>query len=108
MSPLGSRVAGDPETIRVSEKSPRLLVAGLLRLRFYADLVVHRSANPLLAAEITLGCLHGHVPEEELHLVQLSACGMAQAGYPLHSGSPYLQVVVESRHLLFLSTCHLT
>ena len=30
-------------------------------------------ANPLLAAEITLGGLHGNVPEEELNLPQLSA-----------------------------------
>ena len=28
------------------------------RLRFYSDVVVHGSANPLLAAEIAFGCLH--------------------------------------------------
>jgi hypothetical protein len=32
-------------------------------LRFYADVVVHGSANPLLAAEIAFSCLYGNVAE---------------------------------------------
>ena len=34
------------------------------RLRFDADAVIHGAANPLLAAEITFGCLHGNVTEK--------------------------------------------
>jgi hypothetical protein len=34
--------------------------------------------NPLFAAEITLGCLHGNMPKQELNLLQLSSCGVAQ------------------------------
>ena len=49
-----------------------------LRLWFDADVVVHGSANPLLASEITLGCLHGDVPEKELDLIQFSTRCMAQ------------------------------
>ena len=47
-------------------------------LRFYADVVVHCSANPLLAAEIAFSCLHGNVPKKELNLVQFSTRCMAQ------------------------------
>jgi hypothetical protein len=47
-------------------------------LRLYANPIVHRSANPLFAAEITFGCLDRHVAEQELDLLQLSAGGMAQ------------------------------
>ena len=38
---------------------------GWARLRFDADVVVHSSANPLLAAEIAFSCLHVNVPEKE-------------------------------------------
>jgi len=48
------------------------------RLRFDADAIVHGAANPLLAAEIAFGCLHGNVPEKELDLFQFSARSMAQ------------------------------
>ena len=48
------------------------------QLRFDADVVVHGSANPLLAAEIAFSCLHGNVPEKELNLVQFSARCVAQ------------------------------
>jgi hypothetical protein len=34
------------------------------------DTVVHSFTNPLLAAEIAFSCLHGHVPEKELDLIQ--------------------------------------
>ena len=47
-------------------------------LRFYADVVVHCSANPLLAAEIAFSCLHGNVPEKELDLIQFSTRCMAE------------------------------
>jgi hypothetical protein len=42
-------------------------------LRFDADVVVHGSANPLLAPEIAFSCLHGHVAEKELDLIQFSS-----------------------------------
>jgi hypothetical protein len=48
------------------------------RLRFDADVVVHGSANPLLAAEIVFSCLHGNMPEKELDLIQFSTRCMAQ------------------------------
>ena len=48
------------------------------RLRFDADAVVHGFANPLLAAEIALSCLHGNMPKKELNLVQFSTRYMAQ------------------------------
>jgi hypothetical protein len=48
------------------------------RLRFDADVVVHSSANPLLAAEIAFSCLHGNVTEQELDLFQFSTRSMAQ------------------------------
>jgi hypothetical protein len=44
------------------------------------DAIVHGSADSLLAAEIAFGCLHRYMPEQELNLVQFSACGMAQLG----------------------------
>ena len=48
------------------------------RLRFDADVVVHGSANPLLATEIAFSCLHGNVAENAAH----TACGMSDA--PVH------------------------
>ena len=47
-------------------------------LRFDADAVVHGSSDPLLAPEITFGCLHRNVSEKKLNLVQFSAGCMAQ------------------------------
>ena len=44
------------------------------------DAIVHGPANSLLAAEIAFGCLHRYMPEQELNLVQFSACRMAQLG----------------------------
>jgi hypothetical protein len=62
---------GDPESIHLNEKSaPRTdETNAAAKLRFYADLVVHGSANPLLAAETAFSCLHEHVPEKELDLI---------------------------------------
>jgi hypothetical protein len=53
-------------------------VVEFVALRFHADMIVYRSANPLLAAEIALSGLHGNMSEEKLNLLQLSACAMAQ------------------------------
>jgi len=47
------------------------------RLWFDADVVVHGSANPLLAAEIAFSCLHGNMAEKELDLIQFSTRCMA-------------------------------
>jgi len=64
------------------------------RLRFDADVVIHGTVDPLLAAEIVFSCLHGNVPEKELDLIQLSTRCMAQlrARPPeimrRHSGKP--------------------
>ena len=53
-------------------------MGGNARLWLDADPVVHRSANSLFTSEITLGGLHGNMSEEELDLLQLSSCRMAQ------------------------------
>lgn len=47
-------------------------------LWFDANVIVHGSADPLLTAEITFGCLHGHVSKQKLDLVQFSSGRMAQ------------------------------
>ena len=49
-------------------------------LRLDTDAIVHGSADSLLAAEVAFGCLHRYMPEQELNLVQFSACGMTQLG----------------------------
>ena len=48
------------------------------KLRLDADAVVNGSLDSLLAAQVSLGSLHRHMPEKELNLVQFSAGGMAQ------------------------------
>lgn len=53
---------------------------GRMALRFDTDAVIHSSTSPLFSAEITLGCLHGNMPMQELNLLQLSSCRMAQVG----------------------------
>jgi hypothetical protein len=58
--------------------SEAIHVDGLSATHSVADPFVHCSTNPLFAAEITLGSLHGNVPEKELYLLQLTACRMAQ------------------------------
>ena len=55
-------------------------------LRFDTDAIVHGSANPLLAAKIAFGCLHGDVTEKELDLLQLSTRSVAQ----LRAGTPQI------------------
>ena len=47
-------------------------------LWFDTDAIVHGSADPLLTAEITFGCLHGYMSLQELNLVQFPAYRMAQ------------------------------
>jgi hypothetical protein len=47
--------------------------AVVLSFRLDSDTVIHRRCNPLGAAEITLGCLHGDVPKEKLNLLQFAA-----------------------------------
>jgi hypothetical protein len=49
-----------------------------MALRLDTDAVIHSSTNPLFAAEIALGCLHGNMPKQELNLLQLSSCRVAQ------------------------------
>jgi hypothetical protein len=47
---------------------------------FDPDFVVHGNSQLLLTAEVMLGRLDGHVPEQELDLVELSAGQMTEAG----------------------------
>jgi hypothetical protein len=53
---------------------------------FDPDFVVHGNSQLLLTAEVMLGRLDGHVPEQELDLVELSAGQMTEAG----TGAPQL------------------
>jgi len=46
--------------------------------RLDSDTVIHRRRNPLCAAEVTLGGLHGNVPKEKLDLLQFAAGGAAK------------------------------
>jgi len=45
-----------------------------------SDVVVHRDPELLLAPEISFSRLYGHVPEEELDLIQFAARDMTQTG----------------------------
>src|SRR5438045_3041613 len=67
--------------IQVDGLSPTLPIAGSYPLRFNANAVVHGSANPLFAAEVTFGYLHRNVSEEELNLLQLPACKNGRASH---------------------------
>jgi len=53
------------------------------RLRFYADVVVHGSTYPLLAAEVAFRCLHPNVPQKELDLIQPPDYSFRYADTPL-------------------------
>jgi hypothetical protein len=72
------RVVGHSEVIQLDGLSATRSGERVPQLGFDADLVVHSSANPLFAPEITLGCLDGDVPEKELDLIQFSTRCMAQ------------------------------
>jgi hypothetical protein len=51
-----------------------------LASRFDPDLVVYGDSQLLLTAEVMLGRLDGHMSEQELDLVELTACQMTEAG----------------------------
>jgi hypothetical protein len=51
-----------------------------LASRFDSDFVVHGDSQLLLTAEVMLGRLDGHMPEQELDLVELTAGQMTEAG----------------------------
>lgn len=53
-------------------------------LRSEVEEIVYRMSEILLAAEIALRCLHRHMPEQELNLLQFATVGVAQ----LRTGSP--------------------
>ena len=48
--------------------------------RFDPDLVIHGASQLLLTAEVMLGRLDGHMPEQELDLVEFTAGQMTEAG----------------------------
>jgi hypothetical protein len=73
-------------------------------LRFDAHVVVHSSANPLLAAQIAFGCLHGNVTEKESDLVQFAtrckvtvSCMNVSDHAALHGGARVLWRTVSQR-----------
>ena len=47
-------------------------------LWFDTDAIVDSSTNALFAAEITLGSLHRNMSEQELNLLQLTSCRVAE------------------------------
>jgi hypothetical protein len=49
-------------------------------LRLKANVVVHGIPQPLFTAEIPFGRLDGHMPEQKLDLVELTAGQMTEAG----------------------------
>jgi hypothetical protein len=63
----------------MSEESASRACSEQPYLRFDADAIIKGSTDPLLAAEITFGCLD-YLSEEELNLVQFSPSGMARLG----------------------------
>jgi len=48
--------------------------------RFDADPIVYSCTKSLFAAQISFRRLHGHVPKQELNLIQLTAGGMTKPG----------------------------
>jgi len=46
--------------------------------RLYSDSVIHRTSNPLFAAEISLGCLNRNVAEQKLDLFEFASGSMAK------------------------------
>jgi len=48
--------------------------------RLDPDAVVDRRGNPLRAAKVAFGGLHGNVTKQELNLLQLAACGSTKPG----------------------------
>jgi hypothetical protein len=46
--------------------------------RLHSDTVIYGRCDPLGAAEVTLGGLHGNVPEQKLNLLQFAAGGAAE------------------------------
>jgi len=51
-----------------------------VRLRLEADHIVHGGLQVLFAAEVSLGRLDGHVPEQKLNLLECAAGEVSQAG----------------------------
>jgi hypothetical protein len=45
------------------------LLSEAAALRFDAEAIIHGPLNPLPAAEISFGCLHGNVTQKELDFV---------------------------------------
>jgi hypothetical protein len=48
------------------------------------ETVIHRAPQVLFATQVSLGCLHGHMTEQELNLLQLATAVVAELG----AGSP--------------------
>src|SRR5579859_1678064 len=52
--------------------------AGSLGFGLDSETVIYSGCNPLGAAEIALGGLHGNMPKKKLNLLQFTACGAAK------------------------------
>jgi hypothetical protein len=50
------------------------------RIRFEPDPIINSVVEALFAAEVPLGCLHRDMSQEELYLLQLTACLMTETG----------------------------
>jgi len=47
-------------------------------LRLDTDAIINGFTNALFAAEVSLGSLHRHMSEQELNLLQLTSCSVAE------------------------------
>ncbi len=50
------------------------------RIRFEPDPIINGVVEALFASEVPLGCLHRDMSQEELYLLQLTACLMTETG----------------------------
>src|SRR5580698_7816351 len=70
-----------------SESSATLPGGAASGFRLDSDTVIHGRCDPLDATEVTLGGLHGNVPEKKLNLFQFTAGSAAEprlGTIPLH------------------------
>ena len=78
-------VAGEParpapQILTTHSGRSLLICPGRLHRRLNPNTVIYGVSDFLLAAQVTLGGLYGHVPEEELNLFELAASNVTEPG----------------------------
>ena len=81
-----------------------------LIVRLNSQLVIHSNPEFLFATQVSLSCLYGHMPEQELDLIQFTACTMTQtcAGAPKIMRCERVLAFSSSFEILSLATASLT